>query len=112
MLDTALKNKWIEALRSGEYQQIRQFAYCRVINADETEDKKRYGFCAHGILGYLLGARYQERGQFFDHPQTCIIGDLFYERGMTKEQYDRVNQWNEVDKLSFIEIADKIKTEF
>lgn len=59
-MDAELKNAWIEALRSGEYEQGRkQLRYVAVGNDNDNDDAPRY--CCLGVLADLLVKRGEGR---------------------------------------------------
>ena len=88
-----LKQKWVEALRSGKYKQCVNELYDGV-------DK----FCALGLLGYIDGQQpWVERGA--ELPPSWYITEI----GMTVEQREQVIEQNDQFMKSFPEIAEFIE---
>ncbi len=84
-MQTEIKEKWVKALRSGEYEQCRYTLY--------TRDKR---YCCLGVLAKLVGV-------IEDHSA------LIEKSGITKEQRDSCVDLNDHRKKTFAEIADYVE---
>lgn len=96
-----IKDKWITALRSGEYKQATGILY------DRTKDS----YCCLGVLGKICGYtenilqnyRALERHAFENTPNVC--------RGHASDNnvVSRLTRMNDIEQLNFIEISDYIE---
>lgn len=89
-MDAELKAKWVEALRSGEYEQCR----------GRLTDGK--GFCCFGVLVKLQNGNLSDEMQYDDLAKQISRGEKYY------EQKIRLVKMND-DGASFSEIADYIE---
>lgn len=85
-----LKKEWIEALRSGDYNQGRYILY------NERENKH----CCLGVLSCIL--QKENRKQYLEYPPEEILSS-------PDQGYFMI--LNDVEKLSFNEIANKLEEE-
>lgn len=92
--------KWIEALRSGEYGQVRN----KLSGGDGD-------YCCLGVACKIVNITDEE---ILWHNHTIICGDWAYDKGIPTELDDDLHvtctTMNDEDKLSFSEIADWIET--
>lgn len=95
-MNPEIKAKWVEALRSGKYQQGRM----ALKNGDN--------FCCLGVLcdlydssGWTPGGRFQDRG--WEPPQSVRLWADF------AESFKGLIKMNDEEELSFPEIADYIE---
>lgn len=102
-MDATIKQKWVEALRSGEYPQTIRSLHCEEPRTAHDGVPISIGYCC---LGVLLKVVQPVNTLYAYHPldQKPI--------GLTSEQQDRCMTMNDDQKLSFSEIADVIEKEF
>lgn len=106
-MDSKIKAKWVEALRSGTYKQTGE---CLRNNGDY--------FCCLGVLADVCGKTWQydagenqygymrEDGKL----QLGILEDLLLDEvGMTDEEQEILWDMNDIDRKTFAEIADYIE---
>jgi hypothetical protein len=101
-----IKTKWVKALRSGQYQQIRD----KVFQGPLLEGKPSR-ICALGVL-YCLAIE-QGHAEWAVNPHTnslsafwlSSVGDYTPLLAVMQD----VRHWNDVEKLSFPEIADQLE---
>jgi hypothetical protein len=91
-MDAQLKAKWVEALRSGEYEQCR----------DELTDG--FGFCCIGVGYQVLGEDCEEILEESD-PTEMAAGAL----GLSGDVERKLVRMNDDEKRSFAKIADYIE---
>jgi hypothetical protein len=109
-MSMSLKQKWIDALRSGKYTQGRY--------ALEIVDKqnKVTGNCCLGVLCRVAGiepvyevdAWGQMQALFYGHTET-LPEDFQIKLGLTNNQQDNLVGLNDDEGYSFLEIADYIE---
>lgn len=95
MLDTALKTKWVEALRSGKYEQGTKVLF----------SKRTRAYCCLGVLCVVNGVDPE-------NIEDRITTDLtpWFDPGLTQEQASRLGDiMNDAQGKSFAEIADYIE---
>lgn len=100
---STLKEKYLEALRSGEYNQIRT-------QLTGKDDDGNCGHCALGVLAVVAGIEISEDGielmseygKEGYEPLNNIIGT---------DKVNRIWTFNDVDKLTFAEIAEYVEEE-
>jgi hypothetical protein len=112
-MDEEIKQKWIKALRSGDY---RQGQHC-LRNGDN--------FCCLGVLADVLGARWTdaaddeyenihtyEGGRFAildgRKAEECLPSEVALRLGLDGKQ-ERLWEMNDTEDASFSEIADYIE---
>jgi hypothetical protein len=99
-MDAAIKAKWVEALRSGKYQQAQEFLKVQV-----TPDM--CSFCCLGVLQEVLAADGVVIGK--DEDGELLDLDEATERlGLTEKQQLDVSNMND-DGYPFDRIADHIE---
>lgn len=99
-----LKEKWIKALRSGEYKQAQ-----RRLRTSE-------GFCCLGVLCDLVDSSKWEDtdpGDYFNYktevPHECYLPTVIrFDAGLSNYDESQVANMND-DGKSFLEIADHIE---
>lgn len=108
MMNPSVKRAWVEALRSGEYQQVEGRLY----------DRYRDGYCCLGVLcdvidphRWLSNGAYEavidgEVIRMHDALDELVLGAL----GMPEAEADRLMDMNDQDCKSFDEIADYIES--
>lgn len=87
-MDTELKLKWVEALRSGKYKQGKQ----RFKSADDT-------YCCLGVLADVAGVLKGNEG----------LAGFVETHPITSSQEFKFWRMNDTEKKSFAEIADYIE---
>lgn len=104
MKPATLRQRWIKALRSGKYTQTRRTL------------KDQDGFCCLGVLCdvldpkgwngkmYRFGDQARGRGAF---PPVAVTNAV----GLGRGEVRRLAQWNDVENLSFAQIADLLEKE-
>ena len=103
-----LKDRWVAALRSGDYQQT------------ESHLRDAFGYCCLGVLCDLDGAEWTARNRVSDDypvfgtsPQLDEVlwpnPDRLQRLGLDESLADKAGQMNDNGK-SFAEIADWIET--
>lgn len=113
-MNKEIKSLWLEALRSGEYEQTERVLRSRV-------DYNKYAYCCLGVLcdvlsekGFVEGSwgKGVDDNTFITLNLSCSTDDLSNEilswLGMSVEQHDHLATSND-DGESFIKIADWIE---
>lgn len=105
MISKKVKKEWVKALRSGEYKQGRG-ALCK-------ETGGQYLFCALGVLADIAVDGYWVRAA--KNRWSLLLGDTRYTGGLPKKVIPgalnaAVTSINDVDYLTFSQIADWIET--
>lgn len=90
-MDKILKQKWVDALRSGEFKQL---------TPGGAHWKRGDKHCCLGVLGELLG----EHERMKEHSFSRVLRDL----SALEDWYDPLIEMNDSGK-SFAEIADYIE---
>lgn len=106
-VDPTIKTKWIEALRSGTYDQ------CTTVLRSGT------GFCCLGVLADITGAEWIDQDpEEYEYEYIARIGDNTYDQmppeglgGLDMAAFDRLATMNDSGK-TFAEIADVIEQEY
>lgn len=90
-MDPDLKNKWVEALRSGKYQQ----GEYRLLGNE--------GYCCLGVLAKISGK--------YEDPELSDRSFLQPERsfGLDNLTQNTLSMMNDMSKMSFAEIADWVE---
>ena len=105
---TKLKSKWLRALRSGKYNQGTGALCYRVSGTDEKS------YCCLGVLCDVLDptAWKGTNDLGFKRPQTAIYPpkSVLSLVGLTARSAIKLAELNDDHRLSFEEIADKIKS--
>lgn len=103
-MNPELKKKWVEALRSGKYEQGEKQL--------RSQDDK---FCCLGVLADIQGEPW-EKNSFgnweVDGQPYCLSNDTLDKFGLTPSQHDDLAARNDGDNLpkhTFPEIADYIE---
>jgi hypothetical protein len=103
-MDAEIKTKWVEALRSGKYEQTRHTV------------RDHRGFCCLGVLCDIAGATWKtdEACEFYveydcDQSVTGTPETLDLAIGLGESGRDAVMRMNDADEKSFAEIADYIE---
>ena len=130
MTDKTLKKSWIEALRSGEYEQTTE-----QLKLSEDVNSRKRGFCCLGVLCDIsnLGYWYHDRFYLYEDaytrecelinkppPEADEYGEpsegfselhevLLEEIGLTSFQQTKLIQANDDEDKTFQEIADMIE---
>lgn len=91
-MDKELKDKWIAALRSGEYKQI------------QRRLKSSEGFCCLGVLCEIVG-----KDQNYIEVRSLLGSAGEPERGIVERLFRMNDGDTKVDGKSFPEIADYIE---
>lgn len=115
-MNSELKAKWIEALRSGAFWQGRQ--HLRQSNDDEAGS---YSYCCLGVLGVVckasfdadvedekLQAKMKLPSGAYSTNET-LTTQILHELGMSSSVGSRLITLNDDKRLSFSEIADWIE---
>ena len=98
MMNKQLKSKWVKALRSGKYRQgVGSLKY-----RDALAHRTKY--CCLGVLQELMPEKLQSSGE-----QTYLGEDQLKLAGLTHKNQDKLANLNDIDRLSFPEIADYIE---
>jgi|SRR6185436_2774286 len=103
-MEAQLKEKWVEALRSGKYEQGKRAL------------RKGNSFCCLGVLCDVMGAKWEVRGDDVDLHATFNgeLQEYYFEPaaleviGMTEAQQEELYQMNDEGE-SFAAIADQIE---
>jgi hypothetical protein len=110
-----LADKWLSALRSGEYKQGKG----QLCTYDNIDGSPRY--CCLGVLEHVVDGKVEEYGDTMDsslsHPS---IGWLYTNDIVFKDEYPMMNPWlpslntsaanaNDSGKYTFNQIADAIE---
>lgn len=104
-MNTELKTKWVEALRSGKFEQGK-----RALRRGAT-------FCCLGVRCEVMGAKWDEgddidlNAKINEEPQEYYLSSIALETaGMTDRQQEILYTMND-EGSSFKEIADHIEAE-
>ena len=92
MINEFTKN-WLQELRSNKYIQV--------FNKMKDDEKGSNYFCALGVAACKVSKTYS--------PQILISENKEYIENIPHELIWRVMSWNDYEKLTFSEIADKIE---
>ena len=92
-MERSLKDRWIKALRSGQYTQVYGVGRKELGGG-------AWGYCALGLLVLC------EYGEF---PKDSPAVTLRLQSHIPVSLLNAVVQWNDKDKLTFSEIADCIE---
>lgn len=97
-MDPDLKKRWVEALRSGKYQQ------------GEGQLQLGYTYCCLGVLADVMGVLTHE-GVVPDGQGGEWAGSLPHDMvtGLPQETQRRLQTMNDCQNMSFCEIADHIE---
>lgn len=100
-MDAEIKQKWVEALRSGKYEQGKHFLH------------RGEKWCCLGVLADLICPKSKQEftddiGVSFDGSNGFLSGDLMLSCGMEAESQNRLACMND-DLQPFSEIADYIE---
>jgi hypothetical protein len=102
-MDQNIKQKWIKALRSGDYKQGHRALYC-IFNNEET-------YCCLGVLCIIQGVTPEELHRLPDGIITTEIGE--YAAGLTPAECETLGSMNDgtptTKPRSFEKIADYIE---
>ena len=102
----SIANKWVEALRSGKYQQAKG----KLVVFDE-EHEKAVGFCCLGVLGAVCGIELtdlERRGSLRDtRREQCGLSDAY-----GAPYNDEMEPLKIVLSVKDEETGEKVKTEF
>ena len=112
-MDAAVKKKWLEGLRSGDYKQT-----AGALRENETGGEMRY--CCLGVLCDVLGerewtpqgssafayGRHTESNTWALGSVPTVIRDRI---GLSKEEETELIDMNDSDYKTFLEIADWIE---
>jgi len=100
-MNAKIKTRWIEALRSGRYEQTVGLL------------RGRYGFCALGVLCDIApGSHYWEKGYGGDwNFMSAASGSRMFLAGLglTLNEQETIGKMNDNDRASFHAIADYIE---
>ncbi len=96
-MNPKLKEKWVTALRSGNYPQSKDVL------------KSPDGYCCLGVLAEISGM-FNSKFDGFDAVDGCTT--LLPPEVMPRSIQGRLAQMNDDESLSFAEIADYIEKEF
>lgn len=99
-MDKKLKSKWINALRSGRYEQARGTLLAL----------KSGGMCCLGVLATIQGCDLRKKKN--DDPSFCLVSrDLprGFNAGLRTEQREQLATMNDSSGSSFKQIADYIE---
>lgn len=104
-MDAQLKKKWIEALRSGEYQQgvgalQRENSFCCLGVLCDISHAGKWERLSDGSIGYVFGA---------DDDSDVVPSQLRVNIGLTVEEQRHLYVRNDRGS-SFAELADYIET--
>lgn len=112
------KDKWIAALRSGQYKQT-------MVRLHSTEEEKvncadgtilciPAGYCCLGVLADQDSSLRREifrLRESFDGNSSLLDSDLLNKYGILVEEQTTLIRMNDTEKKSFTEIADYIEAE-
>lgn len=102
-LPKAFKNKWVKALRSGEFKQCRN--YLKALSWDQN-DKEYYSHCCLGVAGEICGVKKFENAYLLQKGQGLSgIKKVPRELRTAEELQDFLSQKNDSDHWSFKRIA-------
>jgi hypothetical protein len=116
-MNSEIKEKWVAALRSGEYGQT-----CSQLKRDVENDKQHY--CCLGVLGVIAGLHFYGSNEFAEDAEVDAFeeneeGNLpptnypaLIKFGLTDKMVDKCINMNDTEHLSFAEIADYVETNF
>lgn len=92
-MEEKLKQKWIKALRSGKFRQARE-----VIADDDS-------YCCLGVLCIVAGKTVRD---IIKSSNDDLCTAWRREFGLSNDETEQCIAWNDNDKLSFKEIAERI----
>jgi len=111
MMNAKLKAKWVKALRSGKYKQTRGQLMSR-------DQKNKPTYCCLGVLERVSGVSVKElerKIQNWEESENddavglaCIPGKSHL--GLSYNMREKLAKMNDLEDLSFAEIADHIET--
>lgn len=102
-LNRTLMEKWIVALRSGDYQQGTEALYCY------DDDKNSESYCCLGVLQDIKpDIEKIEDDEFLDEDSLKEFLGIDAQDGFNQKQYAK---WND-EGMPFPEIADKLETQW
>lgn len=107
---TELQQRWIEALRSGEFQQV-----TGVLATDETTTYfDQHGFCCLGVAAHLINPKMtgEELIDFNVAEGPSWYPPLLKELGLMDHQETDCVSANDVEGKTFPQIADMIEEWF
>lgn len=98
-MDAEIKRKWVEALRSGQFQQTKKFLH------------KDGAYCCLGVLCVVTGTSINAQGTGAGGGDDYLVVHDLLGRGKIHSQEVSRDLWkmNDVDDASFAEIADYIE---
>ncbi len=108
-MDKDIKQKWLEALRSGEYKQARE----ELRSIDPGSDTQ--SFCCLGVLcdihaketgGEWDRGEYRGNAEFLPH-EVCAWAGLSVSNPTVAGA--KLSEWNDLEKASFDQIANLIE---
>jgi hypothetical protein len=102
-MNAELKQKWLAALRSGEYKQ------CRT-----SLRKQDNSFCCLGVLYDVSGTSWEPRQDFGDYISSdgevvFLSEEMLAATGISQDEQNILWRMNDRDRASFSEIADYIE---
>lgn len=98
-MDATLKTRWVEALRSGQYEQTTDYQF-------RDPDRKNC-FCAMGVLANLIDPGNWDGTNWGE--DVCLPDMTLQAIGLTYEVQSKVMHMNDGEELSFAEIANYIE---
>ena len=97
-----IKAEWVEALRSGSYQQ-----------GEGVLRREDNAYCCLGVLCDVLGVQWQDRGYYWT-ARGCEVDlpdDIREEARIRRREEWRLQQLNDTERKTFEEIANYIEAE-
>jgi hypothetical protein len=108
-MNPEIKQKWVDALRSGEYKQGRGSLRQKHEGGDAT-------YCCMGVLACLLGEPEEAMGSSFIYSKSDFASGKYQVRKCHEDDHvpnarDRwtLSYFNDKEDRSFLEIADWIE---
>lgn len=116
-MNRELKQKWVEALRSGEYLQAQERLKSEEWDEETEKPTGKESYCCLGVLLDIWG---EGRWEDFEYAYTDSIGDTCYvdtelntdlleEIGLGYSIQNKLIEMNDTENLSFNEIAGYIE---
>lgn len=96
-MDVEIKRKWIEALRSGKYNQAQR----ELFRFRDEEYENPVAYCCIGVGNHLVLS-----GTCLADLVTSEVGRAL---GLDEDQIDKLVELNDDEEASFAEIADYIE---
>lgn len=118
-MDPDLKRRWVEALRSGEYEQTTA-ALVRLPLEGANSHPEKDSFCCLGVLCEVAGLERSDSGRSFRLPEEARMGGMSelidstlgawrQIVGIDETHQNDLMELNDVGRRSFAQIADYVE---